>query len=224
MKTHMTGLRCGLMAGLVILAGAAQAEEAAPPTPLSDTLRFLGLIMADGSISPEEKPLIEQLRTATGPMTLDIGGSAQTFLEPDAEAKDLLGFFYTPINLNDLWLVDTDRMGLFVHIAEVAPATEDRLTKFAASKFNEKVETSNIGNGYGPISALLFDYFEKYKDLQGTDNNMARKVAYDAMVMVDKYHNDEVPYFIYNWLIPNEYVDEYLDTYDFDDSEDSDEE
>ena len=205
MLKHIAGLICGS----ILLASPALAEEAAAPTPFSDSLRLLGLIMADGSISPEEKPLIEELRTATGPITLDVDGSQQTFLRPDADGRSLLAFFYTPANLNDLWLVDTDKMRLFVHIAEVAPATEDRLTKFAASKFNEKVETSNISNGYGPISALLFDYFEKYKDLQGADNNMARKIAYDAMVMVDKYHNDEVPYFIYNWLIPNEYVDPY---------------
>ena len=206
MRLSITGLICALL----FLAAPAQAEGPAR-TPLGDTLRFLGLIMADGSISPEEKAEIEQLRTATGPFEINIDGSLQGFLPPDAQAGELLAFFEAPSNLNDLWLVDTDKMRLFVHIAEACPATKDRLTKFAASKFNEKVETSDISNGYGPIRDLLMDYFNKYKGLQGADNNMARKIAYDAMVMVDKYHNDEVPYFIYNWLLPDEYYDPYLD-------------
>ena len=215
MRIPVTGLACAFL----LLATPAQAQEVAPATPLSDTLRFLGLIMADGSISAEEKPLIEQLRTATGPMELTVDGTPQTFLEPDAQAEELLAFFYTPANLNDLWLVDTDKMRLFVRIAEVAPATKERLTNFAASKFNEKFAGSRIDNGYGPIRDILLDYFEKYKTLQGADNNMARKIAYDAMVMVDKYHNDEVPYFIYNWLIPDDYYDPYEDFDDYDSDE-----
>ena len=206
MKLSVTGLICALQ----LLASPAQAEGSAR-TPLGDTIRFLGLIMADGSISPEEKAEIEQLRTATGPFEINMDGQLQGFLPPDAEAGELLNFFYAPANLNDLWLVDTDKMGLFVHIAEVGPTTKDRLTNFAASKFNEKVETSDISNGYGPIRDLLFDYLNKYKGLQPADNNMARKIAYDAMVMVDKYHNDEVPYFIYNWLVPDEYYDPDFD-------------
>jgi len=196
-----------LLGAALLFASAARAEDPAPVTPLSDTLRFLGLVMQDGSISPDEKEEIVEFNAATGPMSFDFGGKAETFLAPDDESKALLGFFVSPVNLNDLWLIDTDRMRLFVRIAEVGTTTRERLTNFAASKFNEVVEYSNISNGYGPIRDKLVDYLNVYKPLEDPDNNMARRIGYDAMVMVDKYHNDQVPDFIYDWLIPYEYLD-----------------
>ena len=58
-----------LLGAALLFASAARAEDPAPVTPLSDTLRFLGLVMQDGSISPDEKEEIVEFNAATGPMS-----------------------------------------------------------------------------------------------------------------------------------------------------------
>ena len=80
------------------------------------------------------------------------------------------------------------------------------MTNFAASKFNEQVEQSSIDNGYRPIRDTLTDYYNQYRDFDLADRDMASRIGYDAMVMVDEYHNDQVPYFIYNWMMPGGYM------------------
>ena len=104
----MRNVFASLICGLCLLAAPASAEPEQPPTPLDDTLRFMGLVMKNGSISVEEKQLIDQFRIADTPVSFEFDGVSETFLAPDPASREVLDFFMRPsISIVSGWSIPT---------------------------------------------------------------------------------------------------------------------
>ena len=142
------------------------------------------MLIADGDISDSDQ---QSLRAA----------QAQDTASSD---KDLLGFFLDFPNLNELWLVDQNRMITFVRVSAASSGLETRLTRFAASQFNTAWKGSNQSNGFKPIRDLLDEYKEHLRSMPDAEERQGRKIGYEAMVLVDSHSNGAVPDFIYDWM------------------------
>ena len=166
-------------------------------------------VMKDGKVDEMEQDLLLEL-TQDKHQSIAVAADPGTGFNPQAmhlgpakgQAGETLAALTRPTDLNSYWNQGKDGLTKMVDLYGISPATKNEVTRFAAGKFLESWNESNMANGYAPLRGLLYKGYSALQQMDPETANQGRQLYFDAMKMVDHYTGDKIPDFLYNWIRP----------------------
>lgn len=168
----------------------------------ADARRFGPIMFKDGSLSVDERDLIQELLTNTGGRTTVTVPSGETFEIPplSVRARAFLGLVRPP-NLATLWLRGPAQMKQLVDVTVLSPDTARQVSAYILQRLTVVWMESTATDQYQPIRQDLSAALRMLQQSGDAETEQrGRSLIYDAARELDRRNGDQVPNFLYDYL------------------------
>jgi hypothetical protein len=175
--------------------GQSEISEAAART-------FGPIMFKDGSLSVNERDLIQELLTNTGGPTTVTVPSGESFAIPPLSfrARGFLSLVRPP-NLSTLWLRGPAQMKQLVDVTVLSPDTARQVSDFILQRLTTQWAESTATDQYEPIRRDLSAAIRMLQQTGDADTERrGRELIYDAARELDRRNGDRVPNYLYDYL------------------------
>lgn len=175
--------------------------SAQPEISEAITRRFAPMMFGDGSLSMNERDLIQELLSMSGMPTTVTTPSGESFeIPPISRLGRAFLSLVRPPALGTLWLRGPAQMKQLVDITVLSPNTGRQVSDFILQRLNLVWMESTLSDQYEPIRR---DFSAAIRMLQQTDadtEQRGRSLIYDAARELDRRNGDAVPNYLYDYL------------------------
>lgn len=168
----------------------------------ADARRFGPMMFKDGSLSVNERDLIQELLANTGVRTTITGPSGESFEVPplSLRGRAFLGLVRAP-NLSTLWLRGPAQMKQLVDVTVLSPDTARQVSAYILQRLTTVWMESTATDQYEPIRRDLSAAIRMLQQSGDPDTEQrGRSLIYDAARELDRRNGDQVPNFLYDYL------------------------
>ena len=163
--------------------------------------QFGPMLFKDGSLSQNERDLIQELLANTGVRTTVTVPSGETFEIPplSLRARAFLGLVRPP-NLASLWLRGPAQMKQLVDVTVLSPDTARQVSDYILQRLSVVWMESTATDQYEPIRRDLSAAIRMLQQTDADTEQRGRSLIYDAARQLDRRNGDQVPNFLYDYL------------------------
>jgi hypothetical protein len=167
----------------------------------ADTRRFAPMMFADGSLSVNERDLVQELLSPAGMRTTIAAPSGETFEIPPLSrgGRAFLGLIRPP-SLASLWLRGPAQMKQLVDITVLSPDTGRQVSDFIMQRLNLVWMESTLSDQYAPIRRDLSAAIRMLQQTDAETEQRGRSLIFDAARELDRRNGDAVPNYLYDYL------------------------
>ena len=168
----------------------------------ADARRFGPMMFKDGSLSVNERDLIQELLTNMGVRTTVTAPSGETFEIPPLSfrARGFLSLVRPP-NLATLWLRGPAQMKQLVDVTVLSPDTARSVSDYILQRLILVWAESTATDQYEPIRRDLSAAIRMLQQSGDAETEQrGRSLIYDAARELDRRNGDQVPNFLYDYL------------------------
>jgi len=168
----------------------------------ADTRRFGPMMFKDGSLSVNERDLIQELLANSGVRTTITTPSGESFEVPplSLRGRAFLGLVRPP-NLATLWLRGPAQMKQLVDVTVLSPDTARSVSDYILQRLTLVWAESTATDQYEPIRRDLSAAIRMLQQAGDAETEQrGRSLIYDAARELDRRNGDQVPNFLYDYL------------------------
>ena len=167
----------------------------------ADARRFGPMMFKDGSLSVNERDLIQELLTNMGVRTAVTAPSGETFEVPPLSfrARGFLSLVRPP-NLATLWLRGPAQMKQLVDVTVLSPDTGRQVSAYILQRLSTVWMESTLSDQYAPIRRDLSAAIRMLQQTDPDTEQRGRSLIYDAARELDRRNGDAVPNYLYDYL------------------------
>ena len=165
------------------------------------TRRFAPMMFADGSLSVNERDLIQELLSPEGGRVTVTTPSGDMFEIPPLSrlGRAFLGLVRPP-NLATLWLRGPAQMKQLVDVTVLSPDTARQVSAYILQRLNIVWMESTATDQYEPIRRDLSAAIRMLQQTDPDTEQRGRSLIYDAARELDRRNGDAVPNYLYDYL------------------------
>jgi hypothetical protein len=180
-----------------ILKGSSAANEISE----ADTRRFAPMMFSDGSLSVNERDLIQELLSNSGMRTTVTTPSGETFEIPQLSFRGRAFLsLVRPPNLSTLWLRGPAQMKQLVDVTVLSPDTARQVSDYILQRLNVVWMESTATDQYEPIRRDLSAALRMLQQTDAETERRGRELIFEAARQLDRRNGDAVPNFLYDYL------------------------
>lgn len=163
--------------------------------------RFGPMMFADGSLSMNERDLIQELLSPSAERTAVTTASGETFEIPRLSlgGRAFLSLVRPP-NLASLWLRGPAQMKQLVDVTVLSPDTGRQVSAYILQRLNLVWMESTATDQYAPIRRDLSAAIRMLQQTDADTEQRGRSLIFDAARELDRRNGDAVPNYLYDYL------------------------
>jgi len=165
------------------------------------TRRFAPMMFGDGSLSMNERDLIQELISLDAERTAITTASGETFEIPRLSlgGRAFLSLVRPP-NLTTLWLRGPVQMKQLVDVTVLSPDTGRQVSAYILQRLSTVWMESTLSDQYAPIRRDLSAAIRMLQQTDPDTEQRGRSLIYDAARELDRRNGDAVPNYLYDYL------------------------
>ena len=178
-----------------------KSQSTAPEVSEAATRRFAPMMFADGSLSVNERDLIQELLATDGGRIAVSTPSGDMFELPPLSrgGRAFLGLVRPP-NLTTLWLRGPAQMKQLVDVTVLSPDTARQVSDYIRQRLSTVWMESTATDQYEPIRRDLSAAIRMLQQTDPDTERRGRELIYDAARELDRRNGDAVPNYLYDYL------------------------